>query len=337
MAEQQLRGIFPPAGSFRFMNIRSGKLRPYLVPLTEPTWMSIGQAEHMRSDDPVLALTVAERAYILPWWVMKNHHVANLRLDDRPVMVTLCERCSSAAAFDPLVEGDLRTFQVVGSWKGSHVVADHQTESVWASFMGECIWGYHHGVHLERLPLLQMSWEDCTNLLPEALVVDGAGEPRDGHGSDRFPGSAETPLGLFTDVDPRLPSNELVLGVEAGGATRTYPLERLIEGGGVFNDAVGGVDIVVIGGPSSYTGAAFERRLGDRILRFAARGKQAVDEETGSVWDVTGLATSGSLAGQRLTIVDSHVGEWYAWAAYQPTTDIAAYHPATAISERSVG
>ena len=176
MAEQRLPVIVPPAWSFRFMNVKTGRLRPYLVPLGEPAWMSIKEAEHMRSDDPVLAVTVAERAYVLPWWVMKNHHVANLRLDGRPVAVTLCERCSSAGAFDPLVNGDLCTFQVVGTWRGTHVLADHQTESIWASFRGECIWGYHRDVRLERLPLLQMSWEDCTNLYSEALVVDGAGE-----------------------------------------------------------------------------------------------------------------------------------------------------------------
>jgi hypothetical protein len=323
MAEQQLRAIVPPGGTFRFMNVGKGRLRPYLVPLEEPVWMPISEAEHMRSDDPVLAVTVAELAYILPWWVMKNHHVANLMLDGRPVVVTLCERCTSAAAFDALAKGDPRTFQVVGSWKGTHVLADHQTESVWASFTGECIWGYHRGVRLQRLPLLQMSWEDCTNIYSEALVVDGAGEPRDGHGSTRWPGSYEEPLGLFTAVDPRLRSNELVLGVEAGGAARAYRLESLIEAGGILNDALGGVDVVVFGGPSEYTGAAYERRLGDRVLRFASRSKQAVDEETGSVWDVTGLATSGPLAGQRLTIIDSLVEEWYAWAAYHPTTDIS--------------
>src|SRR5262249_31309129 len=263
MGEQPV--IVPPGEGFKFMNIKLVDFPPHLVPLGETAWMPVKEAEHMHSDDPVLAVTVAERAYILPWWVLKNHHIANLRLDGRPVAVTLCEKCSSAAAFDPLVQGDLRTFQVVGSWRGTHVLADHQTESVWASFTGECIWGYHRDVRLERLPLLQMSWEDCTNVYPEALVVEGAGEPRDGHGSKHSPGSASKPLGGFKDVDPRLRSNALVLGVEAGGAARAYPLESLMRAGGVFNDAVGGVDAVVFGGPSEYTAAAFERSLGDRV------------------------------------------------------------------------
>src|SRR5262249_42125861 len=156
------------------------------------------------------------------------------------------------------------------------------------------------GVRLERLPLLQMSWQDCTTIHPDALVVDGAGEDREGHGSERWPGSHEPPLGKFKEPDPRLEPYELVLGVEAGGESRAYPLERLRTSGAVMNDAVGGVDVVVLGGPSVYTAAAYDRRLDGRVLRFASRGQQAEDEETGSVWDVKGLAISGPLAGQRL-------------------------------------
>lgn len=305
------------------MQGENGTLSEHLAPLEEPAWVSVGEAGHMQGDDPVLAVTADDRTYVLPWWVMKNHHVANLRLDGRSVAVTLCERCSSAAAFDAQVEGDPRTFQVIGIFKGTHALADHETESLWTSFTGECIWGFHRGARLERLPLLQISWRDCADLYPDALVVDGAGEARDGHGSGRWPGSPEKPLGKLT-VDPRLRSNELVLGLEAGGAARAYPLESLIEAGRVINDAVGGVDVVVFGGPSEYTAAAFQRRLGDRVLRFTSRRKQVEDEETGSVWDVTGLATSGPLAGQRLTTIDSMVEEWYAWAAYHPHTDISA-------------
>src|SRR5947209_3618306 len=158
---KQLPRIVPPEG-FRFMSVKGEGLEEHLAPLEEPTWVSVGRAEHMRGEDPILAVTVTDRAYVLPWWVMKNHHVANLRLDDRPVTVTLCERCSSAAAFDPRVEGELRTFQVIGVWKGTHALADHETESLWTSFTGECIWGFHRGARLERLPLLQLSWSDCT-------------------------------------------------------------------------------------------------------------------------------------------------------------------------------
>jgi hypothetical protein len=294
-----------------------------LAPLEDPTWLPLTVADHMRGDDTVLVVTPSERSYVLPWWVMKNHHVANLTLEGEPVSVTLCERCSSAAAFDARVDGETRTFQVVGMWKGTHVVADHETESIWASFSGECIWGVHRGHQLEHLPLVQTSWSECASLHPESVVVDGAGESREGHGANRWPGSLEEPVGGFDKLDPRLPQNELVLGVEAGGVARAYRLAHVRAVGSVLNDTVGGVDVVIIGGETDYTAIAFERRLGERLLRFRRRDGRTEDEETGSVWNLTGFAVSGPLTGQRLRFAYSLVEEWYAWAAYHPSTELA--------------
>jgi hypothetical protein len=319
---QRARWLEPPEG-LKFMEVTSGgSPRHELTPLEEPEWVRAGEATHMRPGDPVIVVTPADHSYVLPWWVMKNHHVANLLLDGRPVSVILCERCSSAMAFDARVGGERLTFQVMGVWKGTHVVADHQTESIWTSFTGECVWGVHHGSRLEYLPVLQVAWEEWVAADPQSLVADGAGESRDGHGSNRWPGSRETPLGNFSDLDPRLPSNELVLGVEAGGEARAYWLEAVERSGGVVNDALGGVDIAVFGGRSGYTAIAFERRLGDRVLEFVRRDDAIVDDSSGSVWDVTGRAVSGPLAGQRLAHVRSLVEEWYAWAAYHPHTEL---------------
>jgi Protein of unknown function (DUF3179) len=317
--------IVPPQG-FEFQHGKPEGLAPHLAPLEQPRWVPATDAAHMRDDDPVLVVALSQQSYVLPWWVMKNHHVANLTLERSPVTVTLCERCSSAAAFDGRVEGETRTFQVVGIFKGTHALADHETESLWTSFSGECIFGFHHGYRLRQLPLLQTRWRDCADLQPAALVVDGAGESREGHGSDRFPGSFEKPLGYGPpmELDPRLPPNDLVLGVAIDGAARAYRLDSLVEAGGVLNDRVGGTEIVVLAGPSSYTGIAFGRRVGDQVLRFDRRGNAVVDAETGSTWDITGLALAGPLEGRRLGFVTSRVEEWYSWAAYNPQTDIAA-------------
>jgi Protein of unknown function (DUF3179) len=321
MSERTPR-IIPPEG-LRFQQPYNGTLPRELAPLEDPGWVPLAEAEHMRDADPVIVVTPSERSYVVPWWVLKNHHVANLTLEGNPVTVTLCERCSSSTALDARVDGERRTFQVVAMWKGTHVIADHETESLWTSFSGECIWGFHRGVQLGHLPIVQMRWQDCAGLNRGSLVVDGAGESRRGHGAGRWPGSEEAPMDGFADLDPRLSFTTLVLGVEAGGAARAYPVSYVEAAGGVVNDTVGGVDLVVFAGRTGYSAAAFERRLDDRVFHFRSRDGAAVDEETGSIWDLTGFAVSGSLAGRRLAFVYSQVEEWHAWSAYHPSTDIA--------------
>jgi hypothetical protein len=255
---------------------------------------------------------------------MKNHHVANLELEGMPVTVTLCELCAGSAAFDARIDGDRRSFQVVGAWKGTHVIADEQTEGIWSSFFGECVWGFHKGLRMPQLPMFQAPWEHCAGLHEDSVVVDGTGEPRDGHGGTLRPNTDAGQLSHVPGgVDTRVRPNALVLGVAAGGQKRAYPLEELQQAGGVLNDALGGVDVVVLGGAGDYTAIAYDRRLGDQELRFRRAGERIEDEETGSTWELTGFAVTGPLAGQRLTFVDSHIEKWFSWAAYHPTTEIA--------------
>lgn len=47
-----------------------------------------------------------------------------------------------------------------------------------------------------------------------------------------------------------------------------------------------------------------------------------VDDETGSRWDIFGIALDGPLAGERLVAVEHVDTFWFAWAAYQPDTRI---------------
>ncbi|MGH9195884.1 MAG: DUF3179 domain-containing (seleno)protein, partial [Acidimicrobiia bacterium] len=66
----------------------------------------------------------------------------------------------------------------------------------------------------------------------------------------------------------------------------------------------------------------FERKANDRTLTFKASGDGFVDQETSSTWDLFGVATSGELAGQRLTAVEHVDTFWFAWAAYLPATKV---------------
>jgi hypothetical protein len=71
---------------------------------------------------------------------------------------------------------------------------------------------------------------------------------------------------------------------------------------------------------------AFDRRVNGQELTFAVADPVAFplqDEETGSVWNITGEAISGPLAGERLRqLVDAYVVFWFAWSVYYPNTDL---------------
>ena len=312
--------------SLRRLTGKNGVLPAWMEPLTEPRWLSAAQAgDRMRPEDPVLGLEFDGRAWALPWWQMKNHHVANLTLGGRPVLATLCEICSSAAAFDPVIDGRRHAFRLAGIYGGTIMPADDETGTLWTGFTGSAIEGPLQGRVMQRLPLRQSTWAEWLEQYPESLVSEGEGEARDGHGEGQSPGSPVVGQGmrpLLQHVDLRLPHHVLVLGVQADGEARCYPLAQLESAGAVVNDSLGGRDIAVFCRPGTWMALAYSRNVEGRCLTFRAASGGIEDEETASRWELSGLCSAGPLQGRRLQYVYSGVEEFFIWAAFHPATGI---------------
>jgi len=300
---------------------------PWIDPLDEPVWRPAAEAEHMRGDDPVVGISIGDRSWAIPWWILKNHHVANLELAGRPVLITFCEICSSGAAFVPLLDDERLRFRLVGAYNGTILTVDDQTGSFWSPFTGRALYGALEGSELERLPMFLSHWDEWVRLHPQTRVAHGDPSLREGHVHDARPGSAGLgPLfkgTLIRELDERLAHNALVLGVEIDGAAKAYPLDSLTEDNVPLNDRVGGEEIVVFHLSQTYIAIAFSRRLEDRTLTFERTELgESRDVETRSVWNHAGKAVAGPLSGRQLSFASSGVEEWYVWAAYHPQTEI---------------
>lgn len=307
--------------------------RPELVerecrPLVDPPLVPAARADHMRDEDVVLGLSLDGDARAYPWWIMDNHHVANETVAGRPVVLLLCEMCSTAVAYDPVVEGRRLTFEQRHIFNGTITLDDHQTGSVWSPYLGTAIRGPFEGKRMDLVPVYQMEWRAWRQLHPDTRVLAGGLGSREGHGSNHTIGSPRVGRGMRATMarwDDRLPHNTLVLGVSVGGVARAFPLDTLRRRSGVIGDEVGGVPIVAFLhlAEGSYGAAAFDRRLDEGPLTFEPGPGGAVDTETGSLWNVEGRAETGPLAGRQLRFVPSHVSEWYVWATNFPGIEIA--------------
>jgi hypothetical protein len=64
----------------------------------------------------------------------------------------------------------------------------------------------------------------------------------------------------------------------------------------------------------------------DRKLEFFLKPNvspsRLVDAETGSEWDFTGKATSGTLAGKQLSRIPVLNDYWFDWKTYNPNTKL---------------
>ena len=234
--------------------------------------------------------------------------------------------CSSGVGFNPVVDDTRYTFDVFGIYNGLFTMKDRQTGSVWTHFDGSVLSGplANSGARLEIAPMLTTTWAEWQELHPDTMVLDWYEQYADNYANmNRRFGKGQLGPNFQESLlnhDSRLPVNELVFGVNVGEAFKAYPLADF-PSSAMVNDNLGGVDIVVFLDGSKTSAAAYLATIDGDVRTFSVEGGQITDD-LGTVWDFSGRAVSGPLAGRRLTYVPAFVTEWYGWSAYHPGTSI---------------
>ena len=198
---------------------------------------------------------------------------------------------------------------------------DDATGTVWSHLDGVALEGGLAGQQLEILPLQTTTWAAWRADHPDSTVptID-TGYPYRG-GAIGSGGLSSTFRDTLDGIDPRLPDNELLIGVLAGDEAWAFPLDAVPDGA-PMQAVVGGVPVVILEDSLGIPSHAYHRLLSDgTTLDFARSADGAiVDVQTGSVWHPDGLALEGELAGVQLAFVTSFFTEWYGWAAFHPDT-----------------
>lgn len=181
---------------------------------------------------------------------------------------------------------------------------DHKTESIWSQPWGRAIKGKLKGESLALLPSQIMTYENWLDEHPETLVMVSGMEDL-----------------AFSKLDA--PSEFYVIGVTLGEVTKGFAYESVKNAGGVLNEIVDEVPVVIWVSEGGYH--VFARQVGMQILRFAPgeTDETIVDLETGSTWQLSnGLAINGELAGQALLRMPTFTSFFGAWDDFYPDAEL---------------
>ena len=180
------------------------------------------------------------RAY--PKHMMEVHEMVNDTLGGRRIGISYCTLCGSAQAYftDRPPEGfrtlELRTSGLLS--RSNKVMFDLQTFSVFDTFRGVAVSGplQDEGVVLEMVSVVTSTWGDWKAAHPDTTIIAPDGGIGRVYALDPLRGRDDAgPIFPVGAVDPRLPVQELVLGIELpDGTTLAFPVEqarRALEGG----------------------------------------------------------------------------------------------------------
>lgn len=313
--------------------------------IDNPEFISVREVDGwINPNEPVILVDLNNEAKAYPLQILVWHEIVNDNVGGIPVIVTFCPLCNTAIAFSRTVEGEIYDFGTTGRLRFSNLIMyDRQTETWWQQAEGKAIIGTLTGTQLEFLPSAIISWDDFKKNYPDGLVLSKQTGFIRSYGRNPYVGydDVNNPPFLYQgpETPGRLPPVARVLAIEIGTETVAYPYELLSQEFAV-NDIVAGEEIAVFWSPGTAsaldaaliadgndvgTAVSYRRRLNDSVLTFFYDGKNIVDNETGSTWDILGNAISGELTGNHLEPVISVNHFWFSWVAFRPETRV--YQP----------
>lgn len=316
-----------------------------IPPIDEPKFLAPADAGFLTEQEPVLAVEVNGEAKAYPLQIMTWHEIVNDTIGGVPISVTYCPLCNTGIAFErPTIDGELLDFGTSGKLYNSNLVMyDRQTETYWAQATGQAIVGELTGEQLAFVPARILSFADWKADNPDGLVLStDTGHDRP-YGENPYVDydTSGDPFLFEGRRDTRLGQTDRVLGLDIAGDVVAFPYaeleERTAGPWAVVADEVGGRPVVVIwkdGTTSALdereiassrevgAAAAFDPTVKGDVLTFEATEDGVVDAETGTTWNISGLAVAGPLEGERLEPLVGIDSFWFDWAAFHPETRI---------------
>lgn len=194
----------------------------------EPETLQFASADSCGLPDDALLISVSYsgETHAYPIRYLAYHHKVEDRIGGKAVMVSYCNVCRSALAFDPVIDGQQETFRLVGMDRFNAMIEDHSTGSWWQQATGECVAGARKGQQLEIIPAMQVSLEEWKKLFPAGKVMLPDAEYAGRYSDDRFEKGTSTSTLVGTDT-ASWRDKSWVVGVELNGRYRAYDWNAL--------------------------------------------------------------------------------------------------------------
>jgi len=240
------------------------------------------------------------------------HHQVQDVIGGKPVIVTYCSVCRTGRVFEPVVNGQVEKFRLVGMDHFNAMFEDETTKSWWRQVNGEAITGALKGSALPEVESVQLSIGKLFELYPNAKVmqVDEASRAnydllgRYEHGKSR---------GVLTRTDSSSWNDKSwVVGLQVGKSSKAYDWNKLKEIR-IVNDKVGDKAIVLALSSDDQSFVAFERSSDADVF--------AIKNDTLIANDKRYNFSGRDATAQQLKKINAYQEFWHSWRTFHPQTE----------------
>jgi hypothetical protein len=233
--------------------------------------------------------------------------------------------------FQRTIDGVPLVFHLAGINNQNFLMRDEQTGTYWQQITGLAVFGPLAGRRLPLVPADELTFTLWRSEEPSGTVLTDV--PRDAKNyspEDWDVQMAKTPV-VISYAQAGLHPRDLMLGIEASGASRAFPYSAVLKEK-LLEDHIAGEPIMLVVGPDDRSVRVFRRQLPGateppQFYRIKPDTREAadallMDAATGSRWNFAGCAVAGKLRGTCLHRVDVIKDYWFDWRNYHPQTSV---------------
>ena len=218
------------------------------------------------------------------------------------------------------------TFHLAGINNQNFIMRDEETGTWWQQVSGEAIQGAFKGRQLNGVFTDEVTFAVWKREHPSGRVLRPDDRVSKQYEAANWEEEYEKlRVVVPVDANDKLKPRALIAGIVINGKAIAYPIDALKQQRLVIN-TIDTTPIFVVLGDDNKSVRVFDRHVDDRTLEFFLKADatplQFVDAETGSTWDFSGKAISGTLTGKQLRKISVLKDYWFDWKIYHPNTSV---------------
>ncbi len=267
---------------------------------------------HLSDSTMVIAVSNQGESKAYPIRYILYHHQVRDSVGGKPVMVTYCNVCRTGRVYEPLVNGKIENFRLVGMDHFNAMFEDKTTKSWWRQATGEAITGSFKGNVLPEMESSQLTLNKFFTSYPFGKVMQAEDLSKDSYDTlGRF--ETGRSKGKLTRTDSlSWKDKSWVLGIRIDDKSKAYDWIQLKESK-ILNDQLGNTPVVIAIAADGQSFAAFRRNSDEQ---FVLRNDSLI-----SGWkkyDFLGRSIDGS----KLERINAYQEFWHSWKVFHPDTEV---------------
>jgi hypothetical protein len=235
--------------------------------------------------------------------------------------------------WNSVVAGLRLTFHLAGINNQNFIMRDEETGTYWQQISGVAISGPLKGSQLKLVLSDELTFAAWRSEQPAGTVLDDVPQYVSGYSRKDWDVRMQRAPTVLEFPEHGLTARDLMLGVQAYGASRAFLYERVLREK-LVKDRVGSEPVLLVVGPDDQSVRVFRGRIpgvdgSPDFYRVTAKQSDVLfmDAASGSGWNFQGCAISGKATGACLEQIPALKDYWFDWRNYNPATTVYGKEP----------